>query len=183
MRRLITSLVVLIVLFSNLIPSVVLARENQLEISALITPIVTSSKENEVEKKVAILTYFLKDRNSPLIPFARTFVEEAEKNELDYRLVPAISGVESSFGKAIPSNSYNAYGWANGDYFFKSWEDGIITVTKTLNEKYKKGWGAQTVEEIGRYYAASPTWASRVIFFMEQIEVATPQVSDLSLNL
>lgn len=183
MKKLITSLIVLFVFFSNLISNVVLARENIVETSALITPAQANPEIIEKEQKVNTLTSFLKERNSPLTAFARIFVEEAEKNELDYRLVPAITGVESSFGKAIPTDSFNAYGWANGNYFFASWEESIAIVTKTLNEQYKQGWGAETPEQIGKYYAASPTWASRVVLFMEQIGKATPQVSDLSLNL
>ncbi len=133
--------------------------------------------------KTEKLTNYLKKQNSPLISYAPVFVKQAEKYDLDYRLVAAISGVESSFGKSIPKNSYNAYGWANGKYYFQSWEDGIITVTKVLALKYKMKWGADTPYKIGRYYATSPTWADRVVFVMNQIEDTTPTFSQIALSL
>ncbi len=119
--------------------------------------------------KSTILEKFLEKQRSPLAPYAQVIVSESYKNNLDYRLLPAITGVESSFGKAIPANSYNAYGWNNGKYSFTSWEDGIETVSVSLYEKYSLKWGAETPHEIGKYYAASPTWADRVVNYMEQI--------------
>ena len=141
------------------------------------------AKIQERNLKIKTLANFFKLNNSPLESYSATFIDEAEKNELNWKLIPAITGVESSFGKAIPKNSYNAYGWNNGDYYFKSWEEGIIIVSKTLNEKYRQGWGADDPYEIGRYYAASPTWANRVVSFMKQIENTSSNLALLPLNL
>jgi len=85
-------------------------------------------------------------------------------------MVAAISGVESTFGKRIPENSYNAYGWANGNYYFESWEDSIAIVSKTLREKYYDR-GATTLNQIARRYAPpSSSWAWKVNYFMEKID-------------
>ena len=56
-------------------------------------------------------------------------------NGLDYRLVPAISGVESTFGKHIPDNSYNAYGWANGNYSLNPGKILLVVVSETLKKR------------------------------------------------
>ncbi|MCS7092203.1 MAG: hypothetical protein NZM26_02535 [Patescibacteria group bacterium] len=126
--------------------------------------------ENIYDMRVIKLRNFLTKHNSPLAPYAEIFVKSADKHNIDWRLVPAITGVESSFGKRIPPNSYNAYGWANGKHKFDSWESSIEHVTKTLREKYYNK-GANTIEKIGRKYAPpSNTWSKNVRFFMNQID-------------
>ena len=81
--------------------------------------------EATADERVAILENFLEGYNSPLAKYSEVFIATADKYELDWRLIPAITGVESTFGKRIPYNSFNAYGWANGVYKFTSWEESI----------------------------------------------------------
>lgn len=120
--------------------------------------------------RVVILKAYLLKHNSPLAEYAGEFVRIADKYNIDWRLVPAISGVESTFGKRIPKNSYNAYGWANGNYSFNSWEHSIEVVSKALREKYMDK-GATSIGQIARIYAPpSSTWASKVRFFMRKID-------------
>lgn len=124
-------------------------------------------------QKVATLYNFLNKYNSPLKTYARNFVEEADRYSLDYRLLVAISGVESTFAQQLPYNSYNAWGWGiYGDNMirFSSYPEAISTISKSLRENYINKWGAQNVYQIGRFYAASPTWAQRVVWFMEKME-------------
>lgn len=120
--------------------------------------------------RVTNLEYFLAKYNSPLTTYAAEFVTYADKYGIDYRLVPAIAGVESTFGKRIPFKSFNAYGWANGKYKFTSWEDSINIVTMALRTKYIDR-GAPTIAKIGRRYAPpSKTWAGKVTFFINKID-------------
>ena len=122
--------------------------------------------DNRLEK----LTAFLEKYDSPLVPYAETFVFMADKYQIDWKLLPAITGVESTFGKQIPFNSYNAYGWNNGNYRFQSWEDSIEIVSKALKEKYYNR-GLDNPYKIGRVYAPpSPFWGNRVNNFMKMIE-------------
>lgn len=117
----------------------------------------------------ATLRNFLEGYNSPLAGYSKEFISFADKYGLDWRLVPAITGVESTFGKRIPLNSYNAYGWANGAYSFESWEDSIEIVSKALRKNYIDR-GAESIGEIARIYAPpSKTWAGKVKFFMKKI--------------
>ena len=127
-------------------------------------------QDNGFDYRVENLRKFLDKYNSPMTPYAEDLVAYADKNGLDYRLVPSISGVESTFGKHIPVNSFNAYGWANGDYYFLSWEDSIAVVSQTLKVSYIEK-GAPTITKIARRYAPpSSTWAGKVIFFVEKID-------------
>lgn len=137
--------------------------------AALLKP----TSQEASDSRIRILRQYLEKYNSPLVPYAGTFVEKADKYNLDWKLVVAISGVESTFGREIPNDSYNGWGWGiYGDNMirFSSWEEGIETISEGLRNKYIDKWGAKDVYEIGHYYAASPTWAQRVEYFMNSIE-------------
>lgn len=139
-------------------------------ISATSASIKTSKSDTSFDYRVENLRKFLDRYNSPLTSYAREFVIYADENNIDYRLVPAITGVESTFGKHIPIDSFNAYGWANGEYKFTSWEDSISHVTEVLREKYIDR-GVDTISEIARVYAPpSTTWGGKVSFFVKKID-------------
>lgn len=124
----------------------------------------------QVDAREIVLRKFLESHNSPLAPYAKQFIQMADVYNIDWRFVPAIAGVESTFGKRIPKNSYNAYGWVNGAYKFGSWEDSIEIVSKALREKYIDN-GAASLDKIARRYAPpSKTWAWKVKYFMTKID-------------
>ena len=154
-----------------LIPQISNAQEKASASSASIqTANVTENAE--YNSHVKILQGYLESKNSPMAPFASEFVTQADKYNLDWRFVAAISGLESSFGQAIPYNSYNGWGWGvYGDNVirFSSWTEGIGTISQGLREKYMDKWGKKDVYAIGSVYAASPTWAVRVNYFMDNI--------------
>lgn len=155
--------------------------------SATLTEELSLNKMKAVQTDVRFqrLQLFLESHKSPLAPYAKLFVETADKYQLPFwQLVPAITGVESTFGKHIPLNSYNAYGWANGVYSFSSWEESIEVVTAALKQKYIDR-GATTIVKIGAIYAPpSRTWAGKVNYFIQQIDnVSVPVVQDLNLTL
>ncbi|MFI4963119.1 MAG: hypothetical protein ACHP6H_04600 [Legionellales bacterium] len=130
-------------------------------------------KQTGFDNRVKILTSYLKQYDSPLAPYAAEFVTSADKYNLDWKLVAAISGVESTFGKEIPNDSYNAWGWGvYGDNVidFKSWQDGIDTVSQGLRQRYMDQWGGQDIYQIGAMYAASPAWAGHVELYLSKIQ-------------
>lgn len=125
----------------------------------------------EVDSRVVILEDYLKQYDSPLTKNAKDFVEAADRYELDWKLVAAISGVESTFGKRIPGG-YNGWGWGvYGDQAlgFESWKDGIYTVSKGLKEDYVSR-GLLTPQQMNKRYASSPTWGTKVSYFMNDID-------------
>jgi hypothetical protein len=133
------------------------------------------------DARVLKLEKFLAIHNSPLTEYAEDFVKSADEYELgdNWTLVAAIAGIESTFGKHIPTGSYNAWGWGiptgtQSGLGFNDWTEGIDTVTKGLSENYIAN-GADTPEKMGPIYAPpSHTWAGNVRFFMSQIESTTP---------
>ncbi len=125
------------------------------------------------DNRAKILRLYLEKYNSPLAGSAETFVKAADDNDLDWRFVAAISGVESTFAHHLPYESYNAWGWGiYGDNMikFSSYDEAIVTISKALRTNYINKWGAQDVHQIGRFYASSPTWSTKVVFFMNQME-------------
>lgn len=136
-----------------------------------------------VDTRVDQLRGFLATHNSPLTNEAAHFVKEADRLGLDWKLVAAIAGVESTFGKQIPARSYNAWGWGvftgtNDGVHFKDWNDGITQVSEGLRYNYMDK-GAKTIDAMGRIYAASPRWANSVRFFLGKIESFVPADPEL----
>jgi hypothetical protein len=133
------------------------------------------------DERVSTLRAVLDDYGSPLADSAKDFVSYADKYQLDWKLVAAIAGVESTFGKHVPSNSFNAWGWAvftgqQSGATFRSWERGIALVSQGIREKYLND-GLTSVEQIGRRYASSRAWPNSVRFFIAKIEGFTPTSS------
>ncbi|HBB76627.1 MAG: hypothetical protein A2186_00160 [Candidatus Levybacteria bacterium RIFOXYA1_FULL_41_10] len=125
------------------------------------------------DRREQILKDFLLQYDSPLAANAGDFVTSADKYSLDWRLVASIAGLESTFGQHIPYNSHNAWGWGvYGDNVirFNSWSEGIEVISKGLRERYLKDNPETDPYLIGLTYAASPTWAQRVSYFMARIE-------------
>ena len=88
------------------------------------------------DTRVVAMNRMLVEYGSPMAPYAELFVETADDMGADWRLVVAISGVESAFGQLIPRDSYNAWGWRGGpggDFSnFDGWADGIEYVTRRI---------------------------------------------------
>ncbi len=128
-------------------------------------------EDQKLDRRVLTLQSYLAQYNSPLQNSAQDFVDAADQYNLDWKLVAAISGVESTFGKFIPGG-FNGWGW--GVYgtqaiYFKSWKDGIYTVSKGLRKNYfDKGY--TNPYSINRIYAASPTWGTKVSYFLKDME-------------
>jgi len=121
-------------------------------------------------KRNAILKV-LNTYNSPLAKSVDSFIETCTRLELDCYLLPAITGLESTFGIYIHPGSYNPFGWGGGYINFESWDEAIEAVGSGLKNNYIAR-GAVSVEQIGRIYAASPTWAYRIQNFMGEFEKA-----------
>jgi len=129
--------------------------------------------EAQSDDRVAKLESFLKKYNSSLAPYARQFVASADKYGVDWRLLAAISGNESGFGRVYVQGSYNAYGWGGGYIYFKSWEDGIETINRKIYEDYYKfGKRPLTLEQFGKIYSGQPSWphwVRKISLWMNQI--------------
>lgn len=158
--------VIAILLAITLFPSQADAYENASFTSAKLDVIQTRAENKDI--RVQTLQNVFKKYNSPLVEYAQIYVDSADKNGIDWKLLPAIAGLESTFGRAMIDETHNAYGWGGGTIYFETWEEGINTILSSLRTRYVDR-GATTVSEIGSIYAASPTWAVRVEHFMDEI--------------
>lgn len=139
-----------------------------------------------VDSRIIGMKKFLVDYHSPMSPYAETFITEADKYGLDWRLVASISGVESAFGNLIPTGSNNGWGWRggpNGAYsMFTSWNDGIKTITQGLAEGYGT---TLTPFDIEATYCppcgANPQhlWANGVTNFMNELQYYVDNLEDI----
>jgi len=123
------------------------------------------------QEKVRKIRTFLKQRGAPLASEAEYFVKTADDFGIDYRLVAAVSIIESSGGKYC-YRPYNAWGWGGqGNAFvWSNWREGIYIVSRGLGRYYVGG--ARTPEQIGRRYNPESwqEWARKVRLVMNQIE-------------
>jgi hypothetical protein len=129
------------------------------------------------EARPILIKDFLDSYRSPLVPYADYLVATSDKYGLDWRLLVGIAGNESLFGRVIPENSYNAWGWgihSLGTCRFRSWKHGIEEVAKGLKRNYIDQ-GLTTIDLIMTKYAPVSVangypWADKVRWFMERLE-------------
>lgn len=90
---------------------------------------------------------FFEDHNMPLAGYGEEFVNEADKCDMDWRLLPAISVRESSGGKHDRYN--NPFGWASAKVKFGDYSEAIEIVSDHLCGFYKS---------TARYYKDKSTY-------------------------
>ncbi len=146
----------------------------------------SNTKYVTIDPRIVAMRKFLDDYHSPMAPYAKTLVDEADQYGLDWRLVASISGVESAFGNLIPYLSNNGWGWRggpNGAYsLFTSWNDGIMTVTSRL----AVGYGTTlTPFDIESTYCPpcgenpAHLWANGVTNFMNELQYYVDNLDDI----
>lgn len=143
-----------------------------------------SIKANEHAERVAKMRVVLTKYNSPMIGLEDVLIRTAEKYNLDWTLMAAIAGTESSFAKRMPYNCNNPYGWGiygDNKLCFESLEDSIEGVASGLAKKYN----ISSVDSIARTYNTVSTdgWIKHTKFFMNKIKTAEVPVSAIPITL
>lgn len=120
---------------------------------------------------------FLRKKGSPMAGLGGAFVGAGKKYGVDPRLVVAISGIESSFGKHL-YGAHNAWGWGPGKPF-SSWEHGISEVTRGLRQGYLNRGLKTPAQIVNRYAPASDgndtgRWVNTVNQFMGEMGATVP---------
>lgn len=115
---------------------------------------------------------YYKKRGMPLEGYGAKLVEEAEKNDLDWRLLPAISIQETTGGKFACHN--NPFGWGSCKIKFQDWNEAIETVARNLGgnnpktERYYKG--KTTLEKLDYYNSEVDSYTKDILNYMELID-------------
>lgn len=118
------------------------------------------------------LKEFLRQYDSPLENYSEDFIQTADNYNLDWRLLPAIAGCESTFGQA--SCGFNPFGWGNCSLDFNDYPTAISVVGRTLAESpaYEAWRQDQSLYTLAKIYKTIPPfekWTSCVNYFMEEI--------------
>ena len=131
----------------------------------------------EREEKAAKIDAYFAKRNMPLAGTGMKMVIEAEKNNIDWRIIPALAVRESTGGKhACKSVTYSPFGFGSCKINFKSWDHAIEIVATNLggnNPRTARAYGGKTLRgKLEAYNPPSvvPTYANEVIALMNKIE-------------
>lgn len=138
----------------------------------------------EHDSRPAQMHVVLAKYNSPMVGLEDTLITTAEKYNLDWTLLAAIAGTESSFAKRMPAHCINPYGWGiygDNKLCFASLEEAIEGVAAGLAGKYN----TTSIESIAHTYNTVSTagWISHTEFFMNKIKTAQVPVSALPITL
>lgn len=110
---------------------------------------------------------FLESQGSPMAKYAENIVLAGNRYGVDPRLIVAISGVESTFGKYC--SYYNAWGWNNGRTRWRSWTHAIDQFARAFAQKYPNQTNVRRMAP--RYNPVTPdSWGRKVLMFMALIE-------------
>jgi hypothetical protein len=140
------------------------------------------------DPRILAMHKFLYDYQSPMIKHAETFVTEADKYGLDWRLIVSISGVESAFGNLIPKGSNNGWGWRGrnpderGWSVFETWDEAIIHITERMAEGYGTDLTPYDIESIYCPPCGETglhLWANGVTRFMNELEYYVNNLENL----
>jgi hypothetical protein len=84
------------------------------------------------DRRTVVLTAFFSKLHCPVADLATDFIDAADDNGLDWRLLPSIAIIESGGGKAARNN--NLFGWDNGNTPFPTLRAGINHVAFKLGK-------------------------------------------------
>jgi len=140
-------------------------------ISAVEVPVITTQELETRKKRAEAIDAFFASRNAPLEGYGMKFVEEAEKNDIDWRLLAAISIIESNGGKQAckkANNSVLGYGSCKMD--FTSIDQSIELVSRKIGGESKYYHKDMTTDQILRKYnSVIHNYPDKVKIVMERI--------------
>ena len=142
-----------------------------------VAPKVITTPAVEIRKKRALaIDTFLENRGSVLAGYGEKFVTEAEENDIDYRLLVAISGRETTFGGNMcknPKAPNNPFGYGSCRFGFKSIDESIEKVSASLGGNNKNTArhydGLNTKQILRKYNSVIPDYPQEVIRIMKSV--------------
>jgi len=123
------------------------------------------ASEYRNDPRLESLNRFFQKGDCPAQDFSADFLRVADQNNLDWRLLPSISMVESGGGREARNN--NLFGWDGGKAIFTSLRAAIHDVARRLgNSKLYRDKG---VDEILRTYNPGANYPKAVKSVMRRI--------------
>lgn len=121
--------------------------------------------QRKVDLREGLLRNFLFENQCPDYEYAGMFLAEADTHGLDWRLLPALSVIESGGGRTARGN--NLFGWANGRVRFTSIGQSIHHVASALSQG--KPYAGKTLKGKLAAYNQNPSYHGLVVSLMSQI--------------
>lgn len=152
------------------------ANDNTVETSV---STITTQEKDELKKQAEHIDAFFASHDAPLEGYGMKFAVEAKKNDIDWRLLPAIAMRETTGGKQAcknPKAPNNNFGWSSCKKGFDSVDQSIEHISKTLSGNnpnathYKDG--MSTTQILKKYNPDSivPGYSKQVIRLMKVID-------------
>jgi len=117
------------------------------------------------DPRVPVLKAFFNKYDCPVSNLTNEFLSASDENDLDWRLLPSISLIESGGGKAMANN--NLLGWGSSSRSFPSVQAAIHTVAYRLaNSKLYKD---KDLNGILTTYNPLPNYSYRVKLVMSKL--------------
>ena len=140
---------------------------------------VPKEQKAQTPQQVTSIRRFFKTYNSVLADYAQEFYDVSKAEGLDYRLLPAISMVESTGARNTPSCArFNPFGWSSstspcGFYRFENFNQAIKTVGTGIsrNRAYNRYKQTQEISELAEIYnpGGAEKWAQDVEYFINKL--------------
>jgi hypothetical protein len=121
--------------------------------------------ERPADYRYHLLKAFFEKSDCPAQRYAQAFLDAADENDLDWRLLPSLSMIESTGGKAARHNNF--FGWDSGNAEFDSPVQGIREVGYRLanSSLYKD----KDLDELLATYNPDEEYGSKVKSVMRRI--------------
>jgi hypothetical protein len=140
--------------------------------AGVVSPVAVSHREaavppsdHRVDPRSESIRKFFQKADCPAQQYADVFLEAADRYELDWRLLPSISYVESTGGKQARNN--NLFGWDSGRARFDTPVQSIHQVGYRL--AYSDLYRDKALDEILATYNPNAEYAEKVKSVMRQI--------------
>ena len=91
------------------------------------------SHATHIDNREELIRRFFERHKAPAAKYAKLFVQVADENNLDWKLLPTLALIESTGGK-FQSRRNNIFGWDSGKARFSTVEDAIRHVGRALNK-------------------------------------------------
>jgi hypothetical protein len=140
--------------------------------AGVVSPVAVSHRETapppadvRKDQRFETLRKFFEKSDCPAQHYSAAFIEAADQFELDWRLLPSLSYIESTGGKLARNN--NLFGWKSGRAEFASPTEGIFQVGYRL--AYSDLYRNKDLDEVLATYNPEEEYGRKVKFVMRQI--------------
>jgi hypothetical protein len=124
------------------------------------------------DPRLALLRNFFRDYDCPAVVYSEEFLKAADAHNLDWRLLPSITLIETGGGREARSN--NLFGWDCGRAVFSSAPDAIHHVA--FNLARSRLYRNKSLDRKLRTYNTDATYGARVKSVMRRLG-STPRLS------